>query len=419
MKNVLVFPCGSEIGLEINRSLRFSKDFAVFGASSTSDHGQYTFANYIPDLPFVDEPGFIAALNQVIERHKIDLIMPAHDSVVLKLAEHREEIKATVVTAPLETCQLARSKRATYDFLASTVKVPRSYQPDESLPFPVFLKPDVGQGSKGTVRAEKAEEVEVALAKDPSLLILEFLPGQEFTVDCFTDKEGVLLYVGPRSRDRVTNGISVSSRGVTDPAIEEMARKINSAVKFNGVWFFQVKKDRDGAYTLLEIAPRVAGTMALSRMRGVNLPLLSLYNALDMPVTVLPNEFNLTIDRALQSKFKLDITYDRVYVDLDDTLIVNDQVNAELIGLIYQSINAGKQIGLVTKHVHDVAKTLAKHNISPTLFSEVISLEKDEDKHPHLQPDSIFIDDSFAERRQVLGQTGIPVFDVSEAVELL
>jgi len=418
-RNVLVFPCGSEIGLEINRSLRFSKDFTVFGASSTPDHGQYAFTDYIPDLPFVDEKDFVVALNEVIKRYKIDFVMPAHDSVVLKLAEHREAIKATVVTAPLETCRLARSKRATYDRLQDTIKVPRLYQPDDTLPFPVFLKPDVGQGSKGTARAETAQEVTSALARDPSLLILEFLPGQEYTVDCFTDKDGQLLFVGPRSRDRIANGISVSSQTVTDPAIEEMAQKINAAVRFNGVWFFQVKKDGNGIYTLLEIAPRVAGTMALTRMRGVNLPLLSLYNASGQTVTVLPNHFGLAVDRALHSKFKLDITYNRVYVDLDDTLIVDGQVNAELMRFIYESINAGKHIGLVTKHIHDVPTTLANHKISANLFDETVSLAQDEDKHPHLQPDSIFIDDSFAERRQVLEQIGVPVFDVSEAVELL
>ena len=32
MKNVLVFPCGSEIGLEINRALSQSKHFKIFGA---------------------------------------------------------------------------------------------------------------------------------------------------------------------------------------------------------------------------------------------------------------------------------------------------------------------------------------------------------------------------------------------------
>ena len=49
MKNVLVFPCGSEIGLEIHNALKYSKDFNLFGGSSVDDHGKYVYKNYIPN----------------------------------------------------------------------------------------------------------------------------------------------------------------------------------------------------------------------------------------------------------------------------------------------------------------------------------------------------------------------------------
>jgi hypothetical protein len=36
-KNVLVFPCGSEIGLEIHKSLSYSTHFTLVGGSSVDD----------------------------------------------------------------------------------------------------------------------------------------------------------------------------------------------------------------------------------------------------------------------------------------------------------------------------------------------------------------------------------------------
>ena len=47
MKNILVFPCGSEIALEIYKSLEFSTHFTLFGASSVKDHGEFIYKNYI------------------------------------------------------------------------------------------------------------------------------------------------------------------------------------------------------------------------------------------------------------------------------------------------------------------------------------------------------------------------------------
>jgi len=58
-KNVLVFPCGSEIGLEIYRSLSKSIHFNIIGASSIDDHGKFIFQNYIGDAPFVEDANFI------------------------------------------------------------------------------------------------------------------------------------------------------------------------------------------------------------------------------------------------------------------------------------------------------------------------------------------------------------------------
>ncbi|HTB48507.1 MAG TPA: carbamoylphosphate synthase large subunit short form, partial [Verrucomicrobiae bacterium] len=68
-QNVLVFPCGSEIGLEIYKSLSHSTHFNIFGGSSTADHGEFVYENYIGDLPTVDSPTFTEELNSVIDKY--------------------------------------------------------------------------------------------------------------------------------------------------------------------------------------------------------------------------------------------------------------------------------------------------------------------------------------------------------------
>ncbi len=58
-KRVLIFPCGSEIGLEVNRALSNDIHFEMYGASSLPDHGKFVFKNYIEGIPFVDKENFI------------------------------------------------------------------------------------------------------------------------------------------------------------------------------------------------------------------------------------------------------------------------------------------------------------------------------------------------------------------------
>lgn len=419
-KKVLVFPAGSEIGLEIHKSLRFSKHFELIGASSVSDHGAFVYENHIEGVPFVDDETFIDSINDIIKSESIDYIFPAHDSVVLKLAQNQKHIEAIVVTSPSITTEISRSKSRTYAVLKDTVRTPVLYN-DSSLinEFPVFLKPDVGQGSKGTLRANNLNDIYQATLNDPTLLIMEYLPGDEYTVDCFTDSEGVLLYSQARKRARIQNGISVNSKSVIGDEFVQFASKINKEIKFNGAWFFQVKRDKSGQLCLMEIAPRIAGTMALSRISGVNLPLLSLYQQEGVKVSIIQNKIGVEIDRALSNMYRFDKPIDTVYVDFDDTIVFEDKVNPFVIGFLYKASGIGIKIVLITKHAGDIYKTLSKYKIAENLFDSIVHLDALEEKKIHIEGDSIFIDDSYAERHAISKELNIPVFDSTEITEML
>lgn len=424
MKNVLVFPCGSEIGLEIYKSVNYSTHFKLYGGSSVDDHGKFVYENYIGNLPNIDDELFVKKLNKAIKENNIDYIFPAHDSVVLKLSqEHKNgKLACRVITSPYETCDVARSKIKTYELFSDVMDVPKLYESADEVKeknFPVFLKPDVGQGSKGTQIARSHEDINFYLNKDPSLMILEYLPGSEYTVDCLTDSRGTLLFAQARERKRVSNGISVSSSVVDDEQFYEIAKKINNKVKFIGAWFYQVKENTSGKYALLEIAPRIAGTMGLSRAKGVNLPLLSLFLAEGFNVEVVKNSYNVEIDRALQNRYKHNIEYSHVYLDFDDLLIFENQVNTSVVSLLYQCINKGVKLHLITRHTDNLDVTLSRYRLNG-LFDEIIWLKNKEKKSDYIKyADSIFIDDSHAERKDVVDNLGIPVFDAHNIESLL
>ena len=423
MKNVLVFPCGSEIGLEIHNALKYSKDFKLYGGSSVDDHGKYVYENYIPDIPFIDDDNLLNFLNEVIEEHDIDLIYPSHDDVVLRLSELKDELDAHVVVSDDYTCDVCRFKSKTYelfreyDFTPKTYDIAQNGIEDE---FPIFLKPDVGQGAKGVALANNMDDLKHHFSQNPGLIAVEYLPGDEYTIDCFSAK-GELLYCEKRQRIRIKDGISVNATTIeTDEEIRKIAEIINSKLAFDGAWFFQLKRDKDNQYKLLEIAPRIAGTMALHRNTGVNFPLLTLYAHLGIDVSIISNDNKLTIDRALTNRFNYEIDYERVYLDFDDTVFVKGKINTYLMMFLYQCVNENKQIILITKHIRDIHETLMELKIDEGLFDEIITLTKQDDKFEYMDNEisSIFIDDSFSERMAISQKLNIPVFDL-DAIESL
>lgn len=419
MKNVLVFPCGSEIGLEVNRALAYSTHFTLYGGNSVDDHGKFVYKNYISGIPFIDKPNFIDEINRIIELYKIDFIIPAHDSAVLKMAENQSIIKATIITSCAETCKVCRSKGVTYEIFEKLIPTPKVYEINEQINFPIFLKPDVGQGTKGTYKVNTKEELDFYFKKDPTLLVLEYLPGKEYTVDCFTDRNGQLLFSEGRERIRINNGISVNSKQINNPKFQELAKIINQTLSFQGVWFYQAKERANGELVLMEIAPRIAGTMALFRVEGINFIQLSLFDRMGFEISILDNKLDIEIDRALFARFSIKGNYDYVYIDFDDTIIIDNAVNTEIIKFLYQTRNMGKKIILLTKHKQDIKETLSKFAISDLLFDDIILLEQTQNKSGFIKKsNSIFIDDSFAERKDVFDTLKIPVFGL-DAVESL
>jgi hypothetical protein len=209
------------------------------------------------------------------------------------------------------------------------------------------------------------------------------------------------------------NGISMDSYDVELPAAREIAQRVCERLPLRGAWFLQLRETAEGEPVLLEVGARIAGTMAVSRCLGVNLPLLTIMEMERRPISVMRNDSGLRIDRALVNRYTHEHRYSAVYVDLDDTLVIDGKVNTLLVRFLYQCINAGCPLHLVTRHARDPLATLRAHRLD-WLFDSVHHLRADEPKSSVVaEPDAILIDDSFGERLQVHEALGIATFDCS------
>lgn len=415
-KKVLVYPCGTEIGLEIYRAVSNSIHFEVYGGSSSYDHGRFVYKKHIDNLPFITDHSTaeeIRSFNDAIASYGFDYVYPAMDGVITVFSKFSDCLTPIIVAPSYDTTRITRSKKKTYEMFKKLVPTPKVYESWEDVTeFPVFMKPDVGQGSSGTILIKDRATLENQAKKQDGKLVLEYLPGEEFTIDCFTNEEGKLVYAKGRGRRRIKGGISVNAVFCENPEFQRIAEIINAQLKQKGAWFFQLKEACDGRLKLLEIASRIAGTSAITRCIGVNLPLLTLNIFHGQSIdSVLLNEYPIELDRALGNRYKVEIPYDKVYVDYDDTLIVDGKVNLQMVCFLYQCINQNKNIILLTKHDGSLEEELKKYRIAG-LFDQVVHIRREEEKRNYIESqNAIFIDDSYNERRMVKEQYQIPVFD--------
>lgn len=420
--NVLVFPAASEVGLEICRSLRDCKEVVLHGAMQPGASAADFHYRRLHTIPSIHDAACLPQLQALIRQERIDAIFPAYDDVLLWLSQHAAALPATVIGAPAAAVALCRTKSKTYAALAETVPVPRQWAVDDpSLAFPVFVKPDCGQGSQRARRIDDRAGLGQALAAEPDLIVLSYLPGAEYTVDCFSQRGKGLLFAAARERLQTRTGIATRTQPADLPETGPLAEKIADKLGLHGPWFFQLKCDATGTPTLLEVAPRIAGSMALSRASGPNFALLSLYEAAGFDLSIDAFDHGMVLGRSLDTRFLYDKPLGALYVDLDDTLILRGAVNTRLVALIFQCRNRGIPVHLITRHRGDLAATLAHYRLQQ-LFDRILHLPTDLSVAKGAQitePDAVLIDDSFAERHAAARDYGIRCFDAAGALCLM
>ena len=414
--NVMIFGGGGYSAVETYFSLKHNLRFYPSMAGSYDNHARYISNDAIIDLPFTYEENFIEKLNECIDQNNIKFIIPSHDSGALSLMENQSKIHAIVVCSCLETTRICRYKSLTYKVLAGLDFIPKTYTYEDAV-FPLFAKDDEGQGGRNAYKINNRDELEKLKESSISYVLCEYLPGRELTIDCFTDRHGKIRFVQPRYRERLMNGITARTSNVDlTNEMRHIVESISERVKFRGFWFIQCKEDVDGKLKLMEISTRFAGTFGLSRNLDVNLPLLALCDFSDMEIDICPNKCKISLDKSYIDRYKIEYEYKRVYLDFDDTLVFGrEKYNTEAMRFVYQCLNKGIQIMLITKHAYDIHETMKKIKFSEDVFDRIIEVPVEKDKCDYMDNSvpSIFVDNAYAERKKVKEKLGIPTFDVS------
>ena len=421
-QNILIFPAGTGVSKEIFDALKYVRNINIIGA----DADEHNFSFYqMKDIelgaPFIkNEAETIAYLRELIQKYNITCIYPAFDSIITFLKAREDLLGVKVISSPLETCRICFSKRLTYDYFKNDIVVPAIIDVSDATTFPLFLKPECGYGARDSFKIRNAQELDFYNRMVPNNILCEYLPGDEYTVDCFSSVNHGLLFCEARRRMKTINGLSVLTSHIDLPEVKHIGEKIASKLSFIGAWFFQVKYNKDGNLCLLEIAPRIPGAASLHRNQGINFPLLSIHEHMGQSIDrVLINNYEISCYKCFENRFKLSLTYERVYVDLDDTIIIKQKVNTKLIQYLYYLKNSSRTIVLLTRN-RDPRTYLESFHIHANLFDHIIVVDTGEKKSTYIDNDveSIFIDDSFQERSDVFHVNKIPVFacDMVEAL---
>lgn len=294
MTRVLVTGAGGPAGVAVIRSLLAREDVTVFAA----DMDGWASGLYLvpPSQRRLVEPGrsesFVDGVIALVATDAIDVVFSTVDVELEPLARRREELGAALAAPSLATLEVTLDKFLLAERCAPLVRTPvtgvlTADGVAEQWSFPVIVKPRRGAGSRGVRVVMDRTELE-AIPVDDALIIQEYLPGEEYSVDVFADATSHVIAAVPRTRERVDSGVSIAGRTLHDEALESTASAVAAAIGLTGVANVQLRRDARGIPALLEVNPRFPGAMPLTIAAGVDMPVLALDLALgrELPASV-------------------------------------------------------------------------------------------------------------------------------------
>lgn len=277
--SVFFIPAGSGMAVSAIKSLRHCEDITTV----TADSDQLAPGLFLADqgylIPQFQSSNFFSSLKKIVQKEKIDLIVPCLDPLLELFAKnetHIEELLGTrILISPSDTINITRDKWLTYQHLKDKLAFPQSWIELDNIPensFPLFLKPRKGSGSVNTFIIQDRKELEFffSYVRDP--IVQEHLSGKEFTIDCLASPSGELITVIPRERIQTKAGISSKATFVKKfESFLQIAQIISKNLHLIGPFFFQLKQDSQNILKIMEINARLSGTMIFSNLSGFNI----------------------------------------------------------------------------------------------------------------------------------------------------
>jgi carbamoyl-phosphate synthase large subunit len=238
-----------------------------------------------------DDPQFVDHLLDLVERWNIDVLIPTVDVELIPTARAIAAFSArgcAVMVPSVASLERTIDKYhltealAGHPSLPTTALIDAHFHPGtwESLgqQWPAIVKPRLGSGGRGVMLVHGPDEL--AVERDATQILQEFLPGHEISVDVLARRDGHVAAAVPRLRLKVDSGIAVAGETVHDHDAITIATTVVTSLGLAGPLNVQLKHSVNGQWKLLEINPRLPGSSPLTRAAGVDLVGLALTDLL-------------------------------------------------------------------------------------------------------------------------------------------
>ncbi len=340
---VLVTGAGAVGASGIIKAIRRADAFDahIVGVDTDPDAYGFTLVDTAETVPAADTDAFVSDLLAVARREDADVILPLNAAEVGPLSEAKPVFESegieVMVLSP-QALSVARDKGRLYDELVKQAHpvAPEFYRVstyDEfldavhALGYPnrrVCFKPPVSTDMRcfrvldpdmdrfNALLNQKPNSTVTTLGdvlpvlqetvQFPELVVMEFLPGEEYTVDALVRDDETPILVS-RSHNEACDDASFVGTVEENPELLQDTRELCSVFGLEYNVTFRFKYTAAGRPKLVDIHPRLSPSVTASVGAGANIPALSVQYAMGQELPELDIEWGTHVTRDWQDVF--------------------------------------------------------------------------------------------------------------------
>lgn len=226
---------------------------------------------------FVLSENKLSNLVEIVKQYGIDLLIPVINSEIPDILKNKHLFgHALNYLGFYETFSLLNDKQS-LALLAEKlqIKTPKTYTSIKDARYPCVIKPTNLSSAKGIIYANNLKELEKAVSiyhNRFDIIFQDYVSGIGVGYSVYSVNGEIIVGYGHKrlAEYPVSGGSSLYRQGYIDIRMEEMAQKILRDCRWTGFAMFEFKLTTDNEIFLIEVNPRVWGSINQGLQNGVN-----------------------------------------------------------------------------------------------------------------------------------------------------
>lgn len=288
MKKILITGIGGDIAQSVAAIIRENRpNYGLVGVDIHQQHGGGLCVDTLSTLPLANDPGYLDALQEIIVKESIDMVIPMTEPELAVLGECIEGLSDPKwIFSGKEVITICIDKLATARALEKMgVPVPWTMPVSVAMPpvYPCILKNRLGSGSRAVFIVKDAEEAEYLTQRYPDAIFQELLGAidQEVTCAVYRTQDGRVATL--QMLRRLVGGFTGWAKVIDDKATAAMCETIAHGLDLRGSMNVQLRLTDKGP-RVFEINPRFSSTTLMRHRLGFSDVLWALDEAEGTPV---------------------------------------------------------------------------------------------------------------------------------------